>query len=287
MPHPDLDRLFNSLLPFAERMLADQGEFSPFGGSMKPDGEIVAAAAFDGSEHPPSQDAIDLMTQAFRRQARSGELRAAAICYDGRTTPPGQTEKCDAVCASMEHLSGETVNLVLPYQKTSEGGIQYGQMFTTARIPQMFVRSETAVGGWLLVLCFMLTFFYPATTLYQIFSGIVPGLINPHLPIRLVILLVVYSVLFLPLSIFSFLAGAKLWLVKPGALGFAKRYLLVFLGVNTGYFFLWILWVFVGQPVQISAWASMGWGHVLGPMLAVALWYSYLQRSKRVRTTYL
>jgi len=281
--HPDLDRLFNSLAPLAQRALSERGEFFPFGGSVKPDGEMVAAM---NGEQSPSQDAVDLMTRRFRLQARSGQIRAAGICYDGRTTPPGETAKCDAICTSLEHKSGEAVNLILPYEKQSEGGIRYGQVFSTPRVPQIFVRNETPVGGWLLILCFFLTVFYPATTLYQIVRGIFPGFINPHLPIQLVILLVIYTVLFLPLAVFSLLAGAKLWLIKQGAVSFAKRYLLAFVGVNAAYFCLWIVWVFVIRPPQISTLASMGWGHVLGPMLAGALWYSYLKHSKRVRRTY-
>jgi hypothetical protein len=104
MSHPDLNHLLDSLLPFAEHMLAEHGEFFPFGRTMKPDGEIVAVSAFDSDDHPPSESVIDLMTQVFKQQARRGQLRAAGICYDTRTTPPGQTEKCDAVCATMEHL---------------------------------------------------------------------------------------------------------------------------------------------------------------------------------------
>jgi hypothetical protein len=47
MAHPDLNQLLNSLLPFAERTLAEHGEFFPFGTAMKPDGEIVAVSAYE------------------------------------------------------------------------------------------------------------------------------------------------------------------------------------------------------------------------------------------------
>ena len=145
MAHPDLNQLLNSLLPFAKRMLAEHGEFYPFGSTMKPNGEIVAVGAYDGDEHPPSQNLIDFMTQAFSQQAKTGQLRAAAICYDVRTIPPGQTEKCDAVCASLEHQSGEAVNVFVPYQKATDGGIRYMQLFATARTPQFFVLHKTSL----------------------------------------------------------------------------------------------------------------------------------------------
>src|SRR5437899_25574 len=37
----DCEKLMNSVLPLAERMLRDYGEFHPYGGYMKPNGEVV------------------------------------------------------------------------------------------------------------------------------------------------------------------------------------------------------------------------------------------------------
>jgi len=287
MLHADLNQLLNSLLPFAERMLAEHGEFLPFGRTLKPDGEIEAVAAYDSDEHPPSQIVIDLMTRVLRRQAQSGQFRAVGICYDSRTIPPGQTEKCDAVCASMEHQSGEAVNVILPFEKTSKGDIQYGQLFTTRRTPQFFVPNETAVGGWLLVLCFGLTCVHPATSLYQIFAHTIPSLVNPHVPLHTVVLFSVYCVIFIPLAVFSFLAGLKLWLVTPGAVGFARRYLLTNLAAHISYLVVWVFWVLMVQPGRSAGFAEMGWDHIVGPVLFVAIWYFYLKHSRRVRTTYL
>jgi hypothetical protein len=287
MSHPDLEQLLNSLLPFAERMLAEHGEFFPFGGAMKPDGEIVAVGTYDGDEHPPSSSVIERMTEIFRQQARRSQLRAAGICYDARTIPPGQSEKCDAVCASMEHQSGEAVNAILPYEKTSTGNVQYGQMFTTPRIPQFFVPNDTAVGGWLLVLCFVLTCLHPATSLYHIFSYTIPNLTNPHVSLAIVVLFTIYSVIFIPLVVFGFLAGSKLWRVKLGAVSFAKRYLLTNLAAHIGYFVIWLSWMFIVHAPRHNGFAEMGRDHLVGPILFVAIWYSYLEHSKRVRTTYL
>jgi hypothetical protein len=84
MAHPDLDQLLNALLPFGQQMLSRHGEFFPFGSAMTVDGKIEAHAAYDGDEQPPSQQLIDLLTQGFRQQATAGQIRAAAICYDGR-----------------------------------------------------------------------------------------------------------------------------------------------------------------------------------------------------------
>jgi hypothetical protein len=287
MLHPDLNQLLNSLLPQAERMLAEHGEFSPFGGTMNQDGEIVAVSGHDGKQHPPSQSVIELMTQSLRQRARSGQLRAVGICYDARTIPPGQTEKCDAVCASVEHQSGEAINLILPYEKTSKGDVQYGQKFSTLRVPQFFASNEVPLGGWLLVLCFILVISYPAINLYHIFKYTIPNLIDSHVPIRAVLLLSVYTVIFIPVAVFSMVAGLRLWLIKPDAVSFTKRFLLTYLGANIGYFVVWVFWILMAHSSGGVSFADMAWDHVGGPVVFVAVWYSYLKRSRRVRETYL
>jgi len=119
-------------------MLAKHGEFFPFGSSMTADGEIIANGAYDGDEQPPSQQLIDLLTQAFRQQATDGKIRAAAVCYDVRTIPPGQSERTDAICVSAEHQNGEAADVYLPYKKGWFGKISYGKIFGAARKREFF-----------------------------------------------------------------------------------------------------------------------------------------------------
>ena len=139
MAHPDLDQLLHALLPFAQQMLTKHGEFYPFGSSMTTDGEIVAQGAYDGDEHPPSEQLIGLLTQTFRQQADAGQIRAAGICYDIRTIPPGQSEKTDAICVSLEHQNGEAADVCLPYNKGWFGTISYGEIFGAERQREFFV----------------------------------------------------------------------------------------------------------------------------------------------------
>jgi hypothetical protein len=69
-PKEDAHQLVNEFIGRAEKMLAEYGEFYPFGGSMKPDGEIVWEAASDGTEYPRSQPLIEILRQAHQ-EARS------------------------------------------------------------------------------------------------------------------------------------------------------------------------------------------------------------------------
>src|SRR5205814_10541183 len=82
---------------------------------------------------------------------------------------------------------------------------------------------------------------------------------------------------------FSFRAGLNLWLVKPDAVRFARRYLLTYLIANIAYF---VFWTLVVRPTQMLGLTEMGWYHVVGPIASTALWYFYLEHSKRVRDTY-
>jgi hypothetical protein len=138
MAHPELDRLFDMLLPFAKTMLLDHGEFYPFGAYMSSSGEIQwVGAKMEDDDHPPSEPLIDLLTETFKNHAARGGLRAAAICYDVLTIPPGEDQKRDAICCGLEHYSGETVDVFVPYVKALDG-VQYGEIFAVQRTPKFF-----------------------------------------------------------------------------------------------------------------------------------------------------
>jgi hypothetical protein len=139
MAHPDLNELLNAILPMAEMLLKKQGEFYPIGAIMSSEGEIRhVGGKIEGDDHPPSQSLIDLLTETFQKQATSGKLRAAAICYDVLTVPPGKHQKQDAICCGLEHWLGEAVDVFKPYVKTGDGNIQFDEVFAAKRVPQFF-----------------------------------------------------------------------------------------------------------------------------------------------------
>jgi hypothetical protein len=115
-PKDDLEELLNRLMPFAEGMLSKYGEFFPFGGSVAPDGKIVQTAAYDGQERQDSEDAIEMMTEAFRQSAREGKIKACAIFSDALVTPPGSQQKIDAVCVYLDHAEDDAVEVFFPYE---------------------------------------------------------------------------------------------------------------------------------------------------------------------------
>jgi hypothetical protein len=112
----ELHRLVDDLLPFAEKMLRKHKEFLPFGGYMKPDGEIVWEGAYNGDELPLSQDLIDILHDSHRAMAEQHLIKACAVLYDIRTIPLGKSKKQDAICAAADSRDGRSVRFVFPYR---------------------------------------------------------------------------------------------------------------------------------------------------------------------------
>ena len=139
MAHLDLNELLNALLSMAEMLLSKQGEFYPIGAIMLSDGELRhVGAKIEGDDHPPSQSLIDLLTETFQKEAAMGKLRAAGICYDVLTVPPGKHQKQDAIYCGLEHCLGEAVDVFKPYVRTEDGNFQYDEIFAANRTPQFF-----------------------------------------------------------------------------------------------------------------------------------------------------
>jgi hypothetical protein len=115
-PKADCEALMNSVLPFAEQMLTTHGEFYPFGGAMRPDGQLVSIAGYEGTEHPKSVDVIALMKGAFVAAAHTGEYKATAVVYDVRVKLPSTEEKSDAIAISLNHRDNYSVIVLFPYK---------------------------------------------------------------------------------------------------------------------------------------------------------------------------
>jgi hypothetical protein len=123
----DLDLLVPVLLQFAEERLKKAGEFYPFGATMANDGQIALTGADTGSEHPPSQEVIELLASGMRGMAVAGTIRAAGICYDTRLRQP-DGKASDAIAISLEHKAGDHVLVVMPYSKGRFSGFQFGAL---------------------------------------------------------------------------------------------------------------------------------------------------------------
>ena len=127
-PKEEAQLLVDELLPFAEKMLSEHGEFFPFGAHITADGKIEFDAASDGSEHPLSNTIIQLLHDAMAQGAKTGKIRCSGIAYDARVIPPGSSEKSDAVIIELEHKESYNVKVAFPYKLTGKSA-QFSQPF--------------------------------------------------------------------------------------------------------------------------------------------------------------
>ena len=134
----DAEALLEVVMPFAEKMLVEYAEFYPYGAAMKPDGEIVSVAGYDGRERPPSADLIDLLRTEFRQDARAGRYKATAIAYDVRITNPGSAVATDAIAIAVDHSDDYSVVVFYPYVLTA-GTVRLGEPFAE--------RGESSIFG--------------------------------------------------------------------------------------------------------------------------------------------
>lgn len=139
MPDPkrESEDLMNAALPFAERMLREEGEFFPYGAALGADGKVISVAGYDGREKPPSADIIRLLTQAFVSGGKEGKYRVTALVYDARVKLPGTETKSDAIAVALDHKEGYSVVVYLPY-RLEASKVVTGELFAQDGAHEIF-----------------------------------------------------------------------------------------------------------------------------------------------------
>ena len=119
----------NAMLPLAEKMLKQYGEFYPYGGYMKPDGSIVDVGADDSdTDHPKSKDLIYVLRSSFREMANTRQCKAVATVFNVSVNLPKSNRKSDAIQVCVEHAEGYSAEVFFPYQIINNE-ITYGETF--------------------------------------------------------------------------------------------------------------------------------------------------------------
>ena len=98
-------------------------------------------SVYDGRETPPAQEILLALTDNMRAQAAVSEIAAAGVCVDVRISRPGASTKTDAIHCGLEHSSGESVDVYVPYRKSWFRGMQYDELFASVRDPKIFLKA--------------------------------------------------------------------------------------------------------------------------------------------------
>lgn len=140
------------------------------------------------------------------------------------------------------------------------------------------------VGGWLLFLCVSLTILAPLITLIVAATGFSDSLeLYDQFP-GLLVTVVIDSILSVGLMAFSIYAGIGLWSIRPGAVQTAKAFLWCYLGYHI---IAAILPFMAGLPSAVNELLIEETSKdTFRSIIYFAIWYSYLNQSKRVKATY-
>ena len=72
---------------------------------------------------------VELLENAFREFARRGTYKATAVVHDVRVVPPGATAKTDAIALRLDHRDNYSVEVMIPYQRATDGTLAFGIPF--------------------------------------------------------------------------------------------------------------------------------------------------------------
>jgi hypothetical protein len=140
------------------------------------------------------------------------------------------------------------------------------------------------VRGWLLLFCIGLTVLGPIVILGSVLAALgTPADGYRQFP-RLLVVTLMGALLNLVFVAFSIYTGVCLWRIRPGAVRTAKTFLVCYLWycmISYGLLFT------AGLPSAINVTlAAQLRKQVVKDLLYFLIWYSYLNRSKRVKATY-
>jgi hypothetical protein len=123
----EIQELVNFLLPHAERMLNEHGEFYPYAAAVDSAGSIEPVGPAVESDDPDVGDILVALHADLREQAAEGAIRASGIAADVTLTDPDSGETTDAVQIELDHAEGDALDVYVPYEREGEG-VKFGEL---------------------------------------------------------------------------------------------------------------------------------------------------------------
>jgi hypothetical protein len=137
----DLRLLLATLKEYSGYQLLACAVFKPFGVYLDSAGKPgVVVAQLEGQ--PASEEYRQALLRGFRGQAERGESRAAGYADRGRAQLPDTPEEVDVIFASMEHRSGLSVLVTVPYKVDGPEKVTFGESFLRRDHSRIFGPSE-------------------------------------------------------------------------------------------------------------------------------------------------
>jgi hypothetical protein len=126
-PSEEIQELLNFLLPHAERMLNEHGEFYPYAAALDSGGSIEPVGPAVETDDPDVSDILVALHADLREQAAEGAIRASGIAADVTLTDPDSGETTDAVQLELDHAEGDALDVYVPYEREGSG-VKFGEL---------------------------------------------------------------------------------------------------------------------------------------------------------------
>jgi hypothetical protein len=123
----EIQELLNFLLPYAERMLGQHGEFYPYAAAIDSTGSIEPIGPAVESDDPDVGDILVALHADLREQAAEGAIRASGIAADVTITDPDSGETTDAVQVELDHAEGAALDVYVPYERAGPD-VTFGEL---------------------------------------------------------------------------------------------------------------------------------------------------------------
>jgi hypothetical protein len=130
----DLTKLLNLAMPFAIERLCGRGGFQPFVLCVDNAGDIAPYVARNGGLRKPNRKEISQLYRHVRNLALSQQVRAIGMCREIPFRAPNQSELGSAILCSFEHVSGDALEVVLPFKFDLESmSFEFGPLLRKQR----------------------------------------------------------------------------------------------------------------------------------------------------------
>ena len=126
----DFNVLVRPLLSLAESLLEKQGEFRPFGARVAAGGQMAVIDVTKTLDHPSNPLIIDALYATFRLEARTGTIRACAVCWDAMIPREEGGGMIDAIAIGLEHRDGEPTVVLRGYEREFNGALHFEDLVT-------------------------------------------------------------------------------------------------------------------------------------------------------------
>jgi len=126
----DFNDLVLPILGLAEKMLEEDGEFAPFGARLAAGGQMALVDVAQTLDEPTNPLIVDALYAAFRLEARSGMIRACAVCWDALVPRNEGGGLMDAIAIGLEHRDGDPTIVLCGYEREPTGDYRFDDPVT-------------------------------------------------------------------------------------------------------------------------------------------------------------